>query len=76
MANPYEPGTMEYLDYATSAHDKAMAPKPKAKKKKKMMKPVQKKPMGLAEQALQDHERRRSALGNGLGGAFKAAFSK
>lgn len=50
MANPYEPGTDEYLDYATSQHDEAMKPKPKMKKKKKKMmgKVEQAKPTGLA----------------------------
>lgn len=50
MANPYEPGTDEYLDYATAQHDKAMAPKKKImKKEKKPMQKVKQQDGGLAQ---------------------------
>ncbi len=67
--NPYEKGTMEYLDWATAQHDEAMKPKPKKKKavKKKAPAAVQQKQDGLAAALAAEEERRRTMSG-GIGG--------
>lgn len=51
--NPHKKGTMEYLDYATAKHTKAMAPK-KKKKKKMMGTKVNQNPPGLAAMSSED----------------------
>lgn len=49
--NPHKKGTMEYLDYATAQHTKAIAPKKKKKKKVMGMKPIN--PVGLAASSIE-----------------------
>lgn len=48
MKNPYEPGTDEYLDWATEQHTRATSPKPKEIKK------IKKKPMAKKKDKLSD----------------------
>lgn len=62
MKNPYEPGTDEYLDWATAQHDKAMSPKPK-EKKKITKKPMAKKKDKLSEAMSAAQERQKKYTG-------------
>lgn len=66
MKNPYEPGTDEYLDWATEQHTRAMSPKPK-EKKKIIKKPMAKKKDKLAE-AMSAAEKRQKQYTGGLAG--------
>lgn len=78
--NPYEKGTMEYLDWATAQHDEAMAPKPKKKKKtaKKKAPAVEQRSRGGLAEALAEAERSQKTgkeIGSGLGGLAKTIVS-
>ena len=74
-SNPYEPGTDEYLDYATKQHDAAMI---KEKKPKKVQKKVERK-QGLAERSMnsdinelmKSRKAGKNILSEGLSSLFK-----
>jgi hypothetical protein len=68
MKNPYKPGTVEYLDWATEQHTRATSPKTKEVKK------VQKKPMAKKKdklsEAFSEAEKRKKKYSGGLAGMF------
>lgn len=64
--NPYEPGTDEYLDWATKQHTEATSPKPKEIKKTKK-KPIAKKKTSSTDRIKELQERQKKYTG-GLAG--------
>ena len=78
VTNPYQKGTMEYLDWATTQHTKATSPEAKAVAQKKTVaavKPAAKKP-DLLQDAL-DYENEKKKVFSSQGGiadGVKKAF--
>ena len=65
--NPYEKGTIEYLDWATEQHDKATSPKTKTKKTQ-VKKKVQPKKKSVVSSSIEDEKRRKERFSGGLAG--------